>query len=275
MRCNPRYFKGPRRRYTPSTPSGLHYWLKPAKEYADACAEKYPALLDTSRPSTRSEDMDRSARALGVDKISFYGYSYGTYLGEVYSTLHPDAPEAHGARQQRRPASGLVPGATSTRTRHSSATSRSTSAGSRGITTLPARRRPRSRRAALLRRPGALTQHAGQGKLGPDEWADAIESAAYDRFGWEDVARAWHALAAKGQGRSDAAGVPRQATCRATTTSSPSTTRCSAPTRSGRRVEPLAQGRQCLRREVPVPHLEQRLVQRAVPVLGGARRTSR
>ena len=34
-------------------------------------------------------DMDLLRQALGVEQINFYGFSYGTYLGQVYATLFP------------------------------------------------------------------------------------------------------------------------------------------------------------------------------------------
>ncbi len=34
--------------------------------------------------------MDAIRQSLGADQINFYGFSYGTYLGQVYATLHPD-----------------------------------------------------------------------------------------------------------------------------------------------------------------------------------------
>lgn len=36
-----------------------------------------------------ARDMDRIREALGEKKISYYGVSYGSYLGAVYSTLFP------------------------------------------------------------------------------------------------------------------------------------------------------------------------------------------
>ena len=34
--------------------------------------------------------MESLRKALGQQQINFYGFSYGTYLGQVYATLHPD-----------------------------------------------------------------------------------------------------------------------------------------------------------------------------------------
>src|ERR1017187_5708804 len=36
-----------------------------------------------------ARDMDSIRAALGQQKISYFGYSYGTYLGQVYATLFP------------------------------------------------------------------------------------------------------------------------------------------------------------------------------------------
>ena len=47
--------------------------------------------------------------ASGQKQINFYGFSYGTYLGQVYATLHPDRVR-RSSSTQRRPAAGLVPG---------------------------------------------------------------------------------------------------------------------------------------------------------------------
>ena len=36
-----------------------------------------------------ARDMDSIRAALGQKQINYYGFSYGTYLGQVYSTLFP------------------------------------------------------------------------------------------------------------------------------------------------------------------------------------------
>ena len=33
--------------------------------------------------------MESLRHALGAEQINFYGFSYGTYLGQVYATLYP------------------------------------------------------------------------------------------------------------------------------------------------------------------------------------------
>ncbi|MEQ3554254.1 alpha/beta fold hydrolase [Pseudonocardia nematodicida] len=65
-------------------------WLPRTRAYAQACAAKGGALLEHLRTEDTVRDMDLIRRALGAEEISYYGYSYGTLLGQVYATLFPD-----------------------------------------------------------------------------------------------------------------------------------------------------------------------------------------
>jgi pimeloyl-ACP methyl ester carboxylesterase len=90
--CNNNYFNGPRRQFNPTTKSLLNYWLKRSKNYALDCAKKsaaQTALLNNDTTVDSARDMDMIRAALGQKQLSYYGYSYGTYLGQVYSTLFP------------------------------------------------------------------------------------------------------------------------------------------------------------------------------------------
>ncbi|RSN46134.1 hydrolase [Amycolatopsis sp. WAC 04197] len=62
-----------------------------AKTVAGQCAESKTAnLLPHVSTAATARDMDRIREALHEDKLSFLGYSYGTHLGAVYTTLFPD-----------------------------------------------------------------------------------------------------------------------------------------------------------------------------------------
>lgn len=90
--CKPDYFHGDRPYYVPQTKRLLHYWLKSSKSYADACANKgaaQTALLHDLTTRDSAMDMDSIRKALGQAKLTYYGFSYGTYLGQVYATLFP------------------------------------------------------------------------------------------------------------------------------------------------------------------------------------------
>jgi pimeloyl-ACP methyl ester carboxylesterase len=55
-----------------------------AKELAGGCAEGNEELLPHASTRNTARDMDRVRQSLGERRISYLGYSYGTYLGAVY-----------------------------------------------------------------------------------------------------------------------------------------------------------------------------------------------
>ncbi|MEU7400916.1 alpha/beta hydrolase [Streptomyces sp. NPDC044948] len=61
-----------------------------AKTNADKCAESAGDKLKHFTTANTARDMDRVREALGEQKISYWGQSYGTYLGAVYRSLFPD-----------------------------------------------------------------------------------------------------------------------------------------------------------------------------------------
>ena len=54
-----------------------------------SCRATFPSLFPTVNTTTSARDMDQLRAALGVQKIDFYGMSYGTALGSVYAQLYP------------------------------------------------------------------------------------------------------------------------------------------------------------------------------------------
>jgi pimeloyl-ACP methyl ester carboxylesterase len=92
LTCNPNYFSADRLSYNPTTRAILHYWLARSAGYAAACETHSPAqaaLLDNMTTVDSARDMDSIRQALGKSQITYYGFSCGTYLGQVYSTLFP------------------------------------------------------------------------------------------------------------------------------------------------------------------------------------------
>jgi pimeloyl-ACP methyl ester carboxylesterase len=90
--CAPYYFSGDRENYNPRTKQILNYWLHRSARYDQRCATHsaaQSALLDNMTTVDTARDMDSIRQALGQSQISYYGFSYGTYLGQVYSTLFP------------------------------------------------------------------------------------------------------------------------------------------------------------------------------------------
>jgi pimeloyl-ACP methyl ester carboxylesterase len=89
VNCDPKYFAGPRPLYEPVTPQLERTWLAKSKGYAQACGKNAGALLSHMKTTDWARDMDSIRVALGQKQINYYGYSYGTYLGQVYATLFP------------------------------------------------------------------------------------------------------------------------------------------------------------------------------------------
>jgi pimeloyl-ACP methyl ester carboxylesterase len=94
LSCEPDYFSGDRESYDPTTQSILSYWLGRSQAYDQACQDQSAAqdlLLDNMTTIDSAKDMNSIRQALvgARGKMSYYGFSYGTYLGQVYATLYP------------------------------------------------------------------------------------------------------------------------------------------------------------------------------------------
>ncbi|MGO4615272.1 alpha/beta hydrolase [Nocardia sp. 2YAB30] len=55
-----------------------------------ACDAARPGYLDTITTENTARDLDAVRAALGLERISYLGTSYGTYLGAVYAALFPE-----------------------------------------------------------------------------------------------------------------------------------------------------------------------------------------
>jgi pimeloyl-ACP methyl ester carboxylesterase len=60
-----------------------------ARATAQSCAATAGDLLPHITTANTARDMDRVRAALGESKISYLGYSYGSYLGAIYVSLFP------------------------------------------------------------------------------------------------------------------------------------------------------------------------------------------
>ena len=90
--CIPNYFSPRRPDYVPRTHSLLERWLQRSASYAHACQTHSPLqamLLRNMSTRDLALDIDSIRQALAQQQITFYGFSYGTYLAQVYATLFP------------------------------------------------------------------------------------------------------------------------------------------------------------------------------------------
>ncbi len=198
LSCIPGYAKGPRPAYEPMlgelplrSPNETA-WLQRAKQYADVCAAKHGDLLPHLSTLNAVRDLETLRRALKVKKINFYGFSYGTYLGQVYATLYPkhtrrmvwdgvvDPREVwySGQLNQDRAFERAVEQFWTWVARHADTYAL-------GDTAAEVESRFYAVQSRLAQVP--------DGSLGAAEWNDAFVSAAYYESGWPDVAEAFAA----------------------------------------------------------------------------------
>ena len=88
--CDNGYFGYDRPRYVPASPALKDAWSAKTEQYTADCAKNNGPILDHLTTVDSVNDMESIRKALGEKKINYYGFSYGTYLGQVYGTLHPD-----------------------------------------------------------------------------------------------------------------------------------------------------------------------------------------
>ncbi len=89
LHCDPSFFSKPRPNYVPSSQAAENVLVDRAKQYAADCQRRFGWLLPNMTSEDLARDMDSIRAALGQRQISYYGASYGTYLGQVYATLFP------------------------------------------------------------------------------------------------------------------------------------------------------------------------------------------
>jgi pimeloyl-ACP methyl ester carboxylesterase len=89
LSCDPDYFGYNRPDYVPTNRAVEKYWLDKTGRYAADCGTAEPELLRHVSTIDSAKDMESIRLALAAPQINYYGFSYGTYLGQVYSTLWP------------------------------------------------------------------------------------------------------------------------------------------------------------------------------------------
>jgi pimeloyl-ACP methyl ester carboxylesterase len=180
--------------YVPVTPKLEKTWLNRSKDYAQKCAQAGGPLLDHLKTTDNVADMESIRKALGQKQINYYGFSYGTYLGQVYATLHPDKVRRFvfdGVVDPRGVWYGDNLDQDVAFDKNINTwfgwVARYDSVYHLGVTAASVKAKYYSTLQKLRKTPAA------DGKIGPDEWTDVFLSAAYYVYGWEDIASAFSA----------------------------------------------------------------------------------
>jgi pimeloyl-ACP methyl ester carboxylesterase len=87
LSCDPGFFTGPRPNYIPASAAAEQVLINRAKTYASDCEQQFGWLLPYLTTQNVARDLDSIRAAFGVAKINYFGFSWGTYLGQVYATL--------------------------------------------------------------------------------------------------------------------------------------------------------------------------------------------
>jgi pimeloyl-ACP methyl ester carboxylesterase len=145
--------------------------------------------------------MDLIRQALGEDKISYYGFSYGTYLGQVYATRYPtrvDRFVLDGVVNPRRVwyAANLD---------QDRAFDKNMNVFWRYLARHPRAfhlgKRWRAIRSGYYKQLRKLDRKPAAGRrLGPDELADVMLDAGYYVYNWVELGLAYSSLVRKGRG---------------------------------------------------------------------------
>ncbi|HEX8347186.1 MAG TPA: alpha/beta hydrolase [Actinoplanes sp.] len=73
----------------PASDGSIGHTVAYARRAANACLRRSADTLQHITTANTARDLDRIRAALGEERISYVGLSYGTYLGAVYATLFP------------------------------------------------------------------------------------------------------------------------------------------------------------------------------------------
>ncbi|MET9568930.1 alpha/beta hydrolase [Streptomyces virginiae] len=87
--CGPGHFTPVRPDSVPQDEATERANLERVRAFAESCGVKHADVLPHIGTVSAARDIEVLRTALGAERISYFGYSYGTYLGAVYAKLHP------------------------------------------------------------------------------------------------------------------------------------------------------------------------------------------
>ncbi|MGY2876014.1 pimeloyl-ACP methyl ester carboxylesterase [Marmoricola sp. URHA0025 HA25] len=207
LSCNTHYFGVNRPSFVPRTHKLMRFWKKKTAGYARDCGTSAAARLLPHMSTLDSvQDMEALRSALIGDgpmaKLNFYGFSYGTYLGQVYANRYPE-------RVGRFVLDGVVNPTDywyGANLKQEIGFDRNLNIFFRWMAKHPGAYHLGTSGKAIRRGYNALVKRldrhpAYHRKLGPDELADAMINAGYYVYDWDAIAAAYSKLVRTGQGR--------------------------------------------------------------------------
>ncbi|NBY44535.1 MAG: alpha/beta fold hydrolase, partial [Acidimicrobiia bacterium] len=79
---------------TPETPEEKQAIIDLSQKFNDECVKRSGEILPYISTQATARDMDSIRRALGEEKITYFGFSYGSELGATWATMFPNTVRA-------------------------------------------------------------------------------------------------------------------------------------------------------------------------------------
>ena len=79
---------------TPETPEEKQAIIDASQKFNDECVARSGEILPYISTQATARDMDSIRQALGEDKITYFGFSYGSELGATWATMFPNTVRA-------------------------------------------------------------------------------------------------------------------------------------------------------------------------------------
>jgi pimeloyl-ACP methyl ester carboxylesterase len=175
----------------PDTPTEFADLVALNKRIGDACGAKYGDELGLFATEQAARDMDAVRTAVGDEKLTYLGYSYGTLLGATYAQLFPQNIRAFVLDGAVDPGQDLIAGSESQAKGFERAFGNFAAWCARTADRCPIAPDARGAVTAAIDKARVSPVTGDGGRVATAGWVFyAVISSLYTEQGWEDLAKA-------------------------------------------------------------------------------------